>query len=174
MSFPIRLQPKQATWLNHFALPIMIKRERPRAIRIAWARALTAEAVRPRSSAMSDSEALEMTSCRSRSSSAEVHAFALFDFFVSVSPGSARFRAVDAAGFFASALAARLPLMVLLCLLFFARERAASPQHVLYLHNQVSYKPLSQRVVGLGCKKLQLIKPMMKIFRGRVHRKALS
>jgi hypothetical protein len=121
---------------------------------------------------MSESEALDMTSCRSRSSSAEVHAFALFDFFVSVSPGSARFRAVDAAGFFASA--ARLPLMVLLCLLFFARERAASPQHVLDLHNQVSYKPLSQRVVGLGCKKLQLIKPMMKIFSGRVHRKALS
>jgi hypothetical protein len=123
---------------------------------------------------MSDGEALERTSCRSRSSWAEVHAFALFDFFVSVSPGSARFRAVDAAGFFASASAARLPLMVLLCLLFFARERAASPQHVLDLHNQVSYKPLSQRVVGLGCKKLQLIKPMMKIFSGRVHRKALS
>jgi hypothetical protein len=172
MSFPIRLQPKQATWLNHFALLFMIKRERARAIRIAWARDLTAEAVRRRSS--SDNEALEMTSSRSRSSSAEVHAFALFDFFVLVSPGSARFRAVDAAGFFASASAARLPLMVLLCLLFFARERAASPQHVLDLHNQVSYKPLSQRVVGLGCKKLQLIKPMMKIFSGRVHRKALS
>jgi hypothetical protein len=104
---------------------------------------------------MSMTEALEMISCRSRSSSPEVHAFA-FNFFVSVSPASC------------SPRGARLPLMVL----FVARERAASPQHVLDLHNQVSYKPLSQRVVGLGCKKLQLIKPMMKIFSGRVHRKA--
>jgi hypothetical protein len=71
----LRLQPRQTRWLNHFALLFMIKRERPRAIRIAWARALTAEAVRPRSSAMSDSEALETTSCRSRSSSPAVHTF---------------------------------------------------------------------------------------------------
>jgi len=47
MSFPFRLQPKPTTRLNHFALLFMIKRERPRAIRFAWARALTAEAVRP-------------------------------------------------------------------------------------------------------------------------------
>jgi hypothetical protein len=37
MSFPFRLQPKPTTRLNHFALLFMIKRERPRAIRFAWA-----------------------------------------------------------------------------------------------------------------------------------------
>ena len=63
---------------------------------------------------MSKTEALEMTSSRSRLSSSEVQAFALFSFFPSVSPGYARFRALDAAGFFVSALAARLPLMVLI------------------------------------------------------------
>jgi len=91
----------------------MINRECPRAIRFAWARALTAEAVRPRSSAMSDGEALERTSCRSRSSSAEVPALRLFIRLVAISPSHARFRAVDAAGlsFFASALEARLPLI---------------------------------------------------------------
>jgi hypothetical protein len=72
--------------LNHFVCVFTMNRERPRAIRIAWARALTAFTVRPRSAAMSMTEALEMTSCRSRSSSSEVHAFAL-NFFVSVSPG---------------------------------------------------------------------------------------
>ena len=53
-----------------------------------------------------------MTSCRSRSSSAEVHALELFVRFVAIS-GHARFRALDAAGlsFFASALEARLPLI---------------------------------------------------------------
>jgi hypothetical protein len=85
-SFPCRLQPRPATWLNHFALLFIINRECPRAIRFAWARALTAEAVRPRSSAMSDGEALERTSCRSRSSSAEVHAFRLFIRLVAISP----------------------------------------------------------------------------------------
>jgi hypothetical protein len=60
-----------------------------------------------------------------------------------------------------------------LCLLFFARERAVSCQHILELHNQVSYKPLSQRVVGLGCKKPQPIKPTMNIFR-RGSSKSLS
>ena len=40
---------------------------------------------------MSKTEALEMISFRSRSSSPEVHAFALFNFFVSVSPGSCSF-----------------------------------------------------------------------------------
>jgi hypothetical protein len=91
----------------------MINRECPRAIRNAWARALTAEAVRPRSSAMLDSEALEMTSSRSRSSSSEVQALQLFIFLVAISSGHARFRALDAAGlsFFASALAARIPLI---------------------------------------------------------------
>ena len=91
----------------------MIKRERPRAIRIAWARALTAEAVRPRSSAMSDSEALEMTSCRSRSSSAEVHALELFIRLVAISPvmlvsGSSRSQACLS---LLQRLAARLPLI---------------------------------------------------------------
>ncbi len=37
---------------------------------------------------MSKTEALEITSSRSRSSSSEVQAFALFSFFASVSPGS--------------------------------------------------------------------------------------
>jgi hypothetical protein len=64
----------------------MINRERPRAIRFAWARALTAEAVRPRSSAMSESETLETTRCRSRSSSSAVHAFRLFVRLVAISP----------------------------------------------------------------------------------------
>jgi hypothetical protein len=64
----------------------IINRECPRAIRFAWARALTAEGVRPRSSAISDGEALEMTSCRSRSSSAEVHALELFTRLVAISP----------------------------------------------------------------------------------------
>ncbi len=62
---------------------------------------------------MSMTETLEMTSSRSRSSSSEVQAFALFSFFPSVSPGHTCFRALDAAGlsFFVSALAGRLPLM---------------------------------------------------------------
>ena len=57
--------------------------------------------------------ALERTSCRSRSSSAEVHALRLFIRLVAMSSGHARFRALDAAGssFFASALAARSPLI---------------------------------------------------------------
>lgn len=146
-----------------------------------------------------------MMSCRSRSSSPEVHAFALLNFFVSVSPSSFpcltprgvetgasyilsyicwRFpRTLSAAAdplapgcgpieldtlAAGSALAADCPL----CLLFFARGRAVGPQHILELHNQVSYKPPSQRVVGLGCKKPQLIEPMMKIFCRQVHRKA--
>jgi hypothetical protein len=44
--------------VGHFAFLFMINRECPRAIRNAWARALTAEAVRPRSSAMLDSEGI--------------------------------------------------------------------------------------------------------------------
>src|SRR6266849_7624642 len=118
---------------------------------------------------MSESEALETTSSRSRSSSSEVQAFALFSFFVSVSPESCSFpgsrRRKPLCFSLGSLLAAD-------GLLFFARERAVSPQHIPELHNQVSYKPLSQRVVGLGCKKPQLIKPMMNIFRRRVHLKA--
>src|SRR6267142_330142 len=70
---------------GHFAFTR--NRERPSAMRRRWARALTAFTVRPRSAAMSMTEALEMMSCRSRSSSPEVYAFALFNFFVSVSPG---------------------------------------------------------------------------------------
>jgi len=62
-----------------------------------WARALTAFTVRPRSAAMSMTEALEMTSCRSRSSSSEVHAFAL-NFFVLVSPGPGYLKASNEPG----------------------------------------------------------------------------
>ena len=122
---------------------------------------------------MSKTEAFEMISFRSRSSLSEVQAFALFSFFVSVSPGPFSFPGSPPQ---ASLLQPWQPLAAdgTLCLLFSARERAVSCQHILDLHNQVSYKPLSQQVVGLGCKKPQLIKPMMKIFRGRVHRKALS
>src|SRR5882724_5558417 len=45
-------------------------------------RALTAFTVRPRSAAMSKTEALEMTSCRSRLSSSGVQAFVLLGVFV--------------------------------------------------------------------------------------------
>jgi hypothetical protein len=99
---------------GHFAFAFTRNRDRPRAIRRAWARALTATTVRPRSAAMSKTEALEMTSSRSRLSSSEVQAFALFSFFPSVSPGSCSFpgsrrrRLV----FLSSALAGRLPLML--------------------------------------------------------------
>jgi hypothetical protein len=102
------------TRCGHFAFAFTRNRERPSAIRRAWARALTATTVRPRSAAMSKTEALAMTSSRSRLSSSDVQAFALFIFFASFLRGHARFRALDAAGFFASALAARLPLMVLI------------------------------------------------------------
>jgi hypothetical protein len=63
---------------------------------------------------MSKTEALAMTSSRSRSSSSEVQAFGLFLVFShQFLRGHARFRALNAAGlsFFASALAGRLPLM---------------------------------------------------------------
>jgi hypothetical protein len=62
---------------------------------------------------MSKSEAFEMTSSRSRSSSSEVQTLQLFIFLVAISSGHARFRVLDATGlsFFASALAACLPLM---------------------------------------------------------------
>jgi hypothetical protein len=62
---------------------------------------------------MSKTEALEMTSSRSRLSSSDVQAFALFIFFASFLRGHARFRALDAAGLslFASVLPACLPLM---------------------------------------------------------------
>jgi hypothetical protein len=46
---------------------------------------------------MSMTEALEMTSCRSRSSSSEVHAFTL-NFFVSVSPGQGHLKASNEPG----------------------------------------------------------------------------
>jgi hypothetical protein len=98
------------TRCGHFAFAFTPNRERPSEIRRAWARALTATTVRPRSAAMSKTKTLEMVSSRSRSSSSEVQAFALFSFFASVSPCS--FPALDAAGlyFFASALAGRLTL----------------------------------------------------------------
>jgi hypothetical protein len=101
------------TRCGHFAFAFTRNRERPSAIRRAWARALTATTVRPRSAAMSKTEALEMTSSRSRLSSSDVQAFALFIFFASFLRGHARFRALDAAGLslFASALPACLPLM---------------------------------------------------------------
>jgi hypothetical protein len=65
---------------GHFAFTR--NRERASAIRKAWARALTAFMVRPRSAAISKTEALEMISFRSRSSSSEVQAFVLLGFFV--------------------------------------------------------------------------------------------
>jgi hypothetical protein len=71
----------QRTRCGHFAF-FTRNRERPSAIRKAWARALTAFTVRPRSAAVSMTETLEMTSSRSRSSSSEVQAFVLFGFFV--------------------------------------------------------------------------------------------
>ena len=97
---------------GHFAFSFTLKRERRSAIPIECARAFTATTVRPSSSAMSKSEALEMTNSRSRSSSSEVQALQLFILLVVISSGHARFRALDAAGlyFFASALAGRLPL----------------------------------------------------------------
>jgi hypothetical protein len=70
------------TRCGHFAFAFTRNRERPSAIRRAWARALTAFTVRPRSAAMSMTEALEMMSSRSRSFSSEVQAFVLLGFFV--------------------------------------------------------------------------------------------
>ena len=68
--------------LRHFrGFAFIRNRERPSAIRRAWARALTAFTVRPRSSAMSKTEALEMISFRSRFSSSEVQAFVLLGLF---------------------------------------------------------------------------------------------
>jgi hypothetical protein len=48
--------------MRHVAFAFTRNRERPSAIRRAWARALTAFTVRPRSAAMSMTEALEMMS----------------------------------------------------------------------------------------------------------------
>ena len=70
------------TGCGHFAFAFTRNRERPSAIRRAWARALTAFTVRPTSAAMSKTEALEMISFRSRFSSSEVQAFVLLGFFV--------------------------------------------------------------------------------------------
>jgi len=67
---------------RHFPFAFILNRELPSEIRRAWARALTADTVRPRSAAMSKAGALEMMSFRSRSSSSEVQAFALFIFCV--------------------------------------------------------------------------------------------
>jgi hypothetical protein len=47
---------------------------------------------------MSMTEALEIMSCRSRSSSPKVHAFALFDFFVLVSPGPRTSKSLERTG----------------------------------------------------------------------------
>ena len=56
---------------------------------------------------MLESEELETTSCRSRSSSSEVHALQLFFRLVAISSGHAHFRALEAAGLsFRSALPA--------------------------------------------------------------------
>src|SRR5712692_11088526 len=66
---------------------------------IACARPFTATTVRPSSSAMSKSEALEITNSRSRSSSSEVQALQLFILLVVISSGHARFRALDATGY---------------------------------------------------------------------------
>jgi hypothetical protein len=77
---------------GHFAFSFTLKRERRSAIPITCARAFTANTVRLSSSAMSKSEALEMTSSRSRSSSSEVQALQLFIFLVAISSGHVRFR----------------------------------------------------------------------------------
>src|SRR5258708_33246172 len=58
--------------ISHFPFAFIPNRELPSEILRAWARALTADAVRPRSVAMSKAGALEMTSFRSRSSSSVV------------------------------------------------------------------------------------------------------
>src|SRR5712664_3450879 len=56
---------------------------------------------------MLESEELETTSCRSRSSSSEVHPLQLFFRLVAISSGHAHFRALEAAGLsFRSALPA--------------------------------------------------------------------
>jgi hypothetical protein len=60
---------------------------------------------------MSMTEALEMMSSRSRSFSSEVHAFALFDFFVSVSLGSCSFPGSRRRRLLCFSLGSRLPLM---------------------------------------------------------------
>ena len=81
--FPLRRhRPPCGQRCGHFAFAFTRNRERPSAIRRAWARALTAFTVRPRSAAMSTTETLEITSSRSRSFSSEVQAFVLFGFFV--------------------------------------------------------------------------------------------
>ena len=122
---------------------------------------------------MSKTEAFEMISFRSRSSSSEVQAFALFSFFVSISPGASSFPGSRRRRLLCFGLGSSLAADGPHCLLYLrSRARREALQHILELHNQVSYKPLSQRVVGLGCKKPQLIKPMMNIFSRRVHLKA--
>ena len=40
----------------------------------------------------------------------------------------------------------------------------ANRQLIFQLDDQVSHKPLSQRVIGLGCEKPELMQPMMKVF----------
>jgi hypothetical protein len=82
------------TRCGHFAFVFTRNRERPSEIRRVWARALTAFTVRPRSAAITMTETLEMTSSRSRSSSSEVQAFALFSFFASVLRGKKERRGV--------------------------------------------------------------------------------
>ena len=122
---------------------------------------------------MSKTEAFEMISFRSRSSLSEVQAFALFSFFVSISPGASSFPGSRRRRLLCFGLGSSLAADGPHCLLYLrSRARREALQHILELHNQVSYKPLSQRVVGLGCKKPQLIKPVMNIFSRRVHLKA--
>jgi hypothetical protein len=75
-------RPRDPCQCRYFRFAFILIRELPRGIRRAWARAITAVTVRPRSAAMSNAGALEIMSFRSRSSSSEVQAFALFIFFV--------------------------------------------------------------------------------------------
>jgi hypothetical protein len=92
----VDVNPNGRHWLPADKMPSFAftrNRERPSAIRRAWARALTAFTVRPRSAAMSMTEALETKSCRSRSSFPEVHALALLFFRFGFSGIMPRFRA---------------------------------------------------------------------------------
>jgi hypothetical protein len=44
-----------------------------------------------------------------------------------------------------------------------ARARTVSRQPIFKFDDQVSHKPLSQRIIGLGREKTKLIQPMMKV-----------
>ena len=113
MSFPVRLQPRPATWLNHFALLFMINRERPKGNSFCMGARSHGGSGSPqifrdvgerdiRDDALPKSLIFVCSPCLP----------VVYSSRCDIS-GHARFRALDAAGlsFFASALAARLPLI---------------------------------------------------------------